>query len=61
MIIINEERNYRKLKENVRVVNSQRSDTEKFNLIEECKKIGIDELLNAMKLLIISLKHKTSS
>ena len=28
MIIINEERNYRELKESIRMMNSQRSDTE---------------------------------
>ena len=38
MIIINEERNYRELKESIRMMNSQRSDTEKSNLIEEGKK-----------------------
>ena len=41
MIIINEEKNYRELKENIRIMNSQRSDVEKINLIEEGKKIGI--------------------
>ena len=38
MTIINEERNYRELKESIRMMNSQRSDTEKINLIEEGKK-----------------------
>ena len=28
------------------MMNSQRSDTEKINLIEEGKKIGIDEVVN---------------
>ena len=28
------------------MMNSQRSDTEKINLIEEGKKIGIDEVIN---------------
>ena len=45
MIIINEEKSYRELKENIRMMNSQRSDTEKINLIEEGKKIGIDEVI----------------
>ena len=31
-------KNYRKLKEAVRMIKSQRSHTEKNNLIEECKK-----------------------
>ena len=33
MTIINEEKKYRKLKESIRMMNSQRSDTEKINLI----------------------------
>ena len=31
--IINEEKNYRELKESIRMMNSQRSDAEKINLI----------------------------
>ena len=46
MIIINEEKNYRELKESIRMMNSQRSDSEKINLIEEGKKIGINEVIN---------------
>ena len=38
MAILNEERKYQELKERIRVRNSQRSDTEKINLIEEGKK-----------------------
>ena len=38
MTIINEERNYRELKESSRMMNSQRSDTGKINLIEDGKK-----------------------
>ena len=37
-LIINEERNYWELKERIRMMESQRSDTEKINLIEEGKK-----------------------
>ena len=37
-IIINEEKKYRELKEKIRMMNSQRSDAEKANLIEEGKK-----------------------
>ena len=44
-IIINEEKNYRELKESIRMVNSQRSDAEKNNLIAEGKKIGINEVI----------------
>ena len=45
MIIINEEKKYRELKESIRMMNSQRSDSEKINLIEEGKKIGINEVI----------------
>ena len=40
--IINEEKNYRELKESIRMIYNQRSDIEKNYLIEEGKKIGID-------------------
>ena len=42
---INEEKIYRELKESIRMMNSQRSDAEKVNLIEEGKKIGINEVI----------------
>ena len=32
--------------ESIRMMNSQRSDTEKINLIEEGKRIDIDEIIN---------------
>ena len=38
MVIINEEKNYRELKESIRMMNSQRSDSEKISVIEEGKK-----------------------
>ena len=38
MTIINEEKKYRELKESIRMMNSQRSDVEKINLIEEGQK-----------------------
>ena len=44
--IINEERKYPELKESIIMMNSQRRDTEKINLIEEGKKTGIDEVIN---------------
>ena len=37
-ILINEEKIYGELKESIRMKNSQRSDAEKVNLIEEGKK-----------------------
>ena len=33
-------------------MNSQRIGTEKINLIEEGKEIGIDKIINTMKLLL---------
>ena len=38
MTIINEEKNYRELKESIRMMKSQGSDTEKINLVGEDKK-----------------------
>ena len=38
MGVINEEKKDRELKESIRMMNSQRSDVEKNNLIEEDKK-----------------------
>ena len=45
MIIINKEINYQELNESIRMMNSQTSDTEKINLIEEGEKIDIDEII----------------
>ena len=44
--IIDEEKKYRAIKESTRMKNSQRSDAEKINLIEEGKKIGVNEVIN---------------
>ena len=44
MTILNEERNYQAFKESIRMMNSQRRDTEKNNLIKEGNKVGIDEV-----------------
>ena len=54
--IINEEKKYRELKESIRMMNSQRSDTEKINLIEEGKKIGINEVIKHNEIINNSLK-----
>ena len=40
MTIINEEK-----KKSIRMMNSQRSDVEKINLIEEGKELGINEVI----------------
>ena len=42
MTILNEENEYRQLKESIRLMNSRRTDVEKISLIEEDKKIGIN-------------------
>ena len=51
-----EKKKHRELKESIRMMNSQTSDVEKINLIEEGKKkkkkTALMKLLNAMKLLI---------
>ena len=49
MTIINEEKKYRELKENIKMMNTQRSDSEKIKLIEEGKKQVLMKLLNAIK------------
>ena len=46
MTIINEEKNYRELKESIRMMNIQRIDTEKNNLIEDGKKQALMKLLS---------------
>ena len=53
---INEERKYRELKESITMMNSQRSDAEKVNLIEEGKKIGINEVIKRNEIINKSLK-----
>ena len=58
MTIINEERNCQELKESTRMMNSQRSDTEKNYLIEEGKKVGVDEIIKRNEIINNSLKSK---
>ena len=58
MTNIDKERNYRELKESTRMMNSERIDTEKINLIEEGKKIGIEEIIKRNELINNSLKSK---
>ena len=47
--IINEERNYGKLKESIRIMKNQRRDTEKNNLIKEGKEKALIKLLDKMR------------
>ena len=54
--IINEEKKYRELKENIRMMNSHRSDPKKVSLIEEGKEIGINEVINCNEIINSSLK-----
>ena len=56
MTTISEEKKYWELKESIRMMNSQRSDVEKINLIEESKKIGINEVFNSNEIFNNSLK-----
>ena len=43
--IINKEKNYREIKESIKMMKTQRNDTEKNYLIEERKRKGIDEVI----------------
>ena len=43
--IINKERNYGELNENIRIMKGERCDTEKNNLIEKGKRKVIDEII----------------
>ena len=56
--IINEEKKYRELKESIRMINIQRSDAEKVNLIEEGKKIGINEAIKHNEIINNNFKYK---
>ena len=44
--ILNEEKKYQELKESIRMMNIQRIDVKKISLIEEGKRIGINEVIN---------------
>ena len=54
--IINEEKKYGELKEHFRVMNSHRSDAEKVSLIEEGKKIIINEVIKRNEIVNNSFK-----
>ena len=59
MIIINEEKKHRELKESIRMMNSQRNDSETINLIEEGKKkIGINEVIKRNEVINNNLKYQ---
>ena len=56
MTVINEEKKDREKKERIRIMNSQRSDVEKINLIEENKKKGANEVIQRNEFINNSLK-----
>ena len=56
MTILIDENKYRQLKESIRMMSSQRSDVEKVSLIEEGKKIGINEVVKRNEIINNSLK-----
>ena len=56
MTIINEEKKYWELKESIRMMNSQRSDVEKNDLIKEVEKLGINEVIKRNEIINNSLK-----
>ena len=56
MTILNEEKKYRELKESIRIMSSQRSDVEKVSLIEEGKKVVINEVIRNNEITNNSLK-----
>ena len=47
---------YWESKESIRMVNSQRSDTEKINLIEEGRKICINKVIKCNEIITNNLK-----
>ena len=56
MTIMNEEKKCWELKERIRMMNSQRSDAEKISLIEEGKKIGVNEVIKHNEIINNSLR-----
>ena len=56
MTTLNEEKKYRELKESIRVMKSQRSDDKKNYLLEEGKKIDINEVIKRNEIINNSLK-----
>ena len=56
--IIDEEKKYRELKESIRMINIQRSDAEKVNLIEESKRIGVNEAIKHNEIIHNNLKYE---
>ena len=51
--LLMKKKNYRELKESIRIMKSQKSDDERNNLIEEDKRIGINEITKRNEIIII--------
>ena len=56
MTIMNVKKQYRELKESIRMMNSERSDVEKVSMIEEGKQIDINEVIRHNQIINNSLK-----
>ena len=56
MTILDEEKRYRELKESIRMMNISRSGFETISLVEEGKKIGINEVIKRNEIIHNSLK-----
>ena len=56
--LLMKKKTYRELKESIRMMNSHRSDAEKVDLIEEGKKIGINEVIKHSEIINNNLKYK---
>ena len=56
MATLNEEKKYRELKKSIRMMKSQRSDVGKVSLIEDGKKININEVIKRNEIINNSLK-----
>ena len=56
--LLMKKKTYRELKESIRMMNSHRSDAEKVDLIEEGKKIGINEVIKRSEIINNNLKYK---
>ena len=56
MTILNKGKKCIELKDRIRMMNSERSDVEKINLIEKRKKVGINEVIKRNEIVNNSLK-----
>ena len=54
--LLKKEKKYQELKESIGMMNSHRSDAEKVSLLEEGKKVGINEVINCNEIINNILK-----